>query len=146
MIRSSSELRLCRDICTLDNCPFFRSGVAKRVGQLSRHNCNTATTIELVQEINGVSTVFGEKLAQCDFTFTVSREHSTNQKLALLSINAGLMTLGASRSLIDSTLREARNAGCSNDTILESCFIAVEMATGACFGHSGQTASILEEN
>lgn len=74
------------------------------------------------------------------------REHSTNQKLALLSINAGLMTLGASRSLIDSILREARSAGCSNDTILESCFIAVEMATGACFGHSGQTASILEEN
>ncbi len=74
------------------------------------------------------------------------REHTGNQNLAMLSINAGLMTLGANRSLIDSTLTEAKNAGCSNDSILESCFIAVEMAAGACFGHSGQAVSILNEN
>ena len=74
------------------------------------------------------------------------REHASEQKLAMLSINAGLMTLGAHRSLINSILTEAKNINCSNDSIVESCFIAVEMAAGACFGHSGQTASILEEN
>lgn len=72
--------------------------------------------------------------------------HTSDQNLAMLSINASLMTLGAKRSLIDSILKEAKNAGCSNDSIIESCFIAVEMAAGACFGHSGQTASILDES
>tara|TARA_B100000900_G_C20492694_1_gene680267 strand:- start:348 stop:971 length:624 start_codon:yes stop_codon:yes gene_type:complete len=74
------------------------------------------------------------------------REHTSEQKLALLSINAGLMTLGAHRSLINSILTEAKNIDCSDDSIIESCFVAVEMAAGACFGHSGQTASILEES
>ena len=40
---------------------------------------NIATTVQLVQEINGVSTVFHEKSAQCEFSFSVSRDHSTNQ-------------------------------------------------------------------
>ncbi len=73
-------------------------------------------------------------------------ENTSNIKLALLSINAGQITLKSSQKSIELTLTEAKNQGCSDNAIIESCFIAVEMSAGACFGHSGQTASILKEN
>ncbi len=90
--------------------------------------------------------IHGNKYDSYEAFLLNCRDQTSDQNLAMLSINAGLMTLGANRSLIDSTLTAAKNAGCSNDSILESCFIAVEMTAGACFGHSGQTASILYEN
>ena len=82
---------------------------------------------------------YGKFLSKC-------QKNTSDTQLTLLAINASLMTLNSNRKSIEFVLKEAKNEGCSDSAIIESCFIAVEMSAGACFGHSGQTASILKES
>ena len=45
---------------------------------------------------------------------------------------------------IETYVKRSIEAGQSQQTISEAVWIAIEMAAGACFGHSGLTASLLE--
>jgi len=51
----------------------------------------------------------------------------------------------SSAALAEQYMRAATESGQSKNVISEAIWVAIEMAGGACFGHSGLTAALLEE-